>query len=82
MSRHYQLKQERKGDRAFFSTRFHEPVFPVPCGQQDDPMGHRAPRELTLLLGQRLFLKGTPVPRMWFSLPSITATAAAKLPHW
>jgi Mrp family chromosome partitioning ATPase len=64
MSRHYQLMQELKRDRAISSTRFHEPVFPVPCDQQDDPMGHRAPSELTLLLGQRLFLKGTPVPRM------------------
>ena len=59
MSRHHQLMQERKRDRAFFSTRFHEPVFPLPGDQQNDPTDHRAPSELTLLLVQRLFLKRT-----------------------
>jgi Mrp family chromosome partitioning ATPase len=64
MSRHYQLMQELERDRAFFSTRFHEPVFPLPGDQQNDPTDHRAPSELTLLLVQRLFLKRTPLPRM------------------
>jgi polysaccharide biosynthesis transport protein len=64
MSRHYQLMQELERDRAFFSTRFREPVFPVPGDQQIDPADHRAPSELTLLLVQRLFLKRSPVPRM------------------
>jgi succinoglycan biosynthesis transport protein ExoP len=64
MSRHYQLMEELERDRAFFSTRFHEPVFPVPGDQQNDPADHRAPSELTLLLVQRLFLKRVPVPRM------------------
>jgi Mrp family chromosome partitioning ATPase len=64
MSRHYQLMQELERDRAFFSTRFHEPVFPLPGDQQNDPTDHRAPSELTLLLVQRLFLKRTPLPHM------------------
>jgi Mrp family chromosome partitioning ATPase len=64
MSRHYQLMRELERDRAFFSTRFREPVFPIPGDQQNDPTDHQAPSELTLLLVQRLFLKRTPVPRM------------------
>jgi type II secretory pathway predicted ATPase ExeA/Mrp family chromosome partitioning ATPase len=64
MSRHYQLMQELERDRAFFSTRFHEPAFSLPGDQQNDPTDHRAPSELTLLLVQRLFLKRTPLPRM------------------
>ena len=64
MSRHYQLMRELERDRAFFSTRFHEPLFPVPGDQQNDPTDHRAPSELTLLLVQQLFLKRTPRPRM------------------
>jgi polysaccharide biosynthesis transport protein len=64
MSRHYELMQELEKDRAFFSTRFREPVFPVPGDQQNDPTDDRAPSELILLLVQRLFLKRTPVPRM------------------
>jgi succinoglycan biosynthesis transport protein ExoP len=64
MSKHYQLMQELEKDRAFFSTRSREPVFPVPGDQQNDPTDRRAPSELTLLLVQQLFLKRTPVPRM------------------
>jgi Mrp family chromosome partitioning ATPase len=64
MSRHYELMQELEKDRAFFSTRYREPVFPVPGDQQNDPTDDRAPSELILLLVQRLFLKRTPVPRM------------------
>jgi Mrp family chromosome partitioning ATPase len=64
MSRHYELMQELERDRAFFSTRYREPVFPVPGDQQNDPTDDRAPSELILLLVQRLFHKRTPVPRM------------------
>jgi Mrp family chromosome partitioning ATPase len=64
MSRHFQLMEELERDRAFFSTRSREPVFPVPGCQQNDPTDHRAPSELTLLLVQHLFLKKTPAPRM------------------
>jgi Mrp family chromosome partitioning ATPase len=64
MSRHFQLMQELERDRAFFSTRFREPVFPLPDDQQNDPTDLRVPSELVLLLVQRLFLKRTPVPRM------------------
>jgi hypothetical protein len=63
MSRYHELMQELERDRAFFSTRYREPVFPVP-GDQNDPTDHRAPSVLTLLLVQQLFLKGTIVPRM------------------
>jgi Mrp family chromosome partitioning ATPase len=64
MSRHFQLVEELERDRAFFSTRYHEPTFPVPSGQQPDPTDYRAPSELILLLVERLFLKVTPTPRM------------------
>jgi hypothetical protein len=56
--------QELEKDRAFFSTRYREPVFPVPGDQQNDPTDDRAPSELILLLVHRLFLKRTLVPRM------------------
>jgi Mrp family chromosome partitioning ATPase len=64
MSRRYQLMEELERDRAFFSTRFREPVFPLPGDHQNDPTDHRAPSELILLLVQRVFLKRAPVPRM------------------
>jgi hypothetical protein len=73
MSRHHQLMQELERDRAFFSTRFHEPVFPLPGDQQNDPTDHRAPSELTLLLVQRLFLKRTLVPHY---------RIGSQDPHW
>jgi len=43
MSRHYQLMEELERDRAFFSTRYREPLFPVPGDQQNDLTDHRAP---------------------------------------
>jgi polysaccharide biosynthesis transport protein len=64
MSKYSQLMEELERDRAFFSTRFREPLFPIPGDQQNDPADDQAPSELTLLLVQRLFLKRTPVPRM------------------
>jgi Mrp family chromosome partitioning ATPase len=64
MSKYSQLMEELERDRAFFSTRFHEAIFPVPGEQQNDPTDDRAPSELTLLLVQRLFLKRAPIPRM------------------
>jgi len=64
MSRHFQLMEELERDRAFFSTRVREPLFPLSGGQQADPTDHRAPSERTLLLVQRLFLESTPTPRM------------------
>jgi polysaccharide biosynthesis transport protein len=64
MSRNYQLMRELERDRAFFSTRFREPAFPVPDDQQNDPAGDQVPSELTLLLVQRLFLKPALPPRL------------------
>jgi len=64
MSRNYELMRELESDRAFFSSRFREPAFSVPGGQQNDPADHQAPSELTLLLVQRLFLETAAAPRM------------------
>jgi len=56
--------RELEKDRAFFSTRFREPAFPVPEDEQNDPADDQAPSELILALVQRVFLKGTPAPRL------------------
>ncbi len=57
MSRNYQLMRELERDRAFFSTRFREPAFPVPGDEQNDPADDQAPSELILALVERVFLK-------------------------
>ena len=64
MSKNYELMRELERDRAFFSTRFREPAFPLPGDQQSDPADQNAPSELILLLVERLFLRRTPAPRM------------------
>jgi Mrp family chromosome partitioning ATPase len=64
MSKNYELMRELERDRAFFSTRFREPAFPLPGDQQNDPADLEAPSELILQLVERLFLRRTPVPRM------------------
>jgi polysaccharide biosynthesis transport protein len=62
MSRNHQLMRELERDRAFFSTRFREPVFPI--HQPSDPADRQAPNELILVLVQRVFLKRAPAPQM------------------
>ena len=64
MSKNYELMRELERDRAFFSTRFREPAFPLPGDQQSDPADRDAPSELILLLVERLFLRRTQAPRM------------------
>jgi len=64
MSRNFELMRELERDRAFFSTRFREPAFPVPDDQQNDPADDQVPSELILVLVQRVFLKRTPPPRL------------------
>src|ERR1700677_4664556 len=64
MSKNYQLMRELERDRAFFSTRFREPAFPLPEDDQNDPADDQAPSELILVLVQRVFLKRTPAPRL------------------
>jgi succinoglycan biosynthesis transport protein ExoP len=67
MSRNYQLMRELERDRAFFSTRFREPAFPVPGDEQNCPADDQAPSELILVLVERVFLKKAPVRLVVFA---------------
>jgi Mrp family chromosome partitioning ATPase len=64
MSRNYQLMLELERDRAFFSTRFREPAFPLPEDQHGDANGDEPPCERILALVQRVFLQPASAPRM------------------